>query len=556
MRTHKKSWKLLIVASLLSPSISGVLINLSSCGYQCLPTHFLNISNNVLYGITCKWDDPQIKKYNVLQIPGNIVSIADNAFYNIGKQIHTIKFCESDDTINTQLYIGKSAFSSCSNVKKIILPSRLSYVDDEAFQACSSVQTLDISSWDKRNFITDNPFLGLNIFRGWSISNKTKLILNKNQQLNSDIYFTFKDAGLPTSWLGGDIQTKRWVKNNFIFESTSAFGSNDVHLIGINDKALIPTSGEIIIPKNVTLIRQFAFANVFVIPKLKEETNISITFEDGSCLKKICLGAFLNCSNITTVDLSNCNDLDSIGPFAFNGCNLSTNKNCKTSSSTEAIYFPKNLTSLGLACLANNENLKTLNFSETKVNKMPPFMCYNDILLEHFRWSALVKPIDSTIPTASFYGVKSWRTTDDVCCVANTNYEIMIPSWANIISDYAFSCSSLQNLIIEQSKSNQTIKSNSFANCEQLQSITFSETTQYIESDAFKNIPSIRNIDVSCFKIIPSGWSPNVFSNNLPENVTIKYHIQTTTKQEWKEHFVSCGVSEDVVKWWNFIGDN
>ncbi len=88
------------------------------------------------------------------------------------------------------------------------------------------------------------------------------------------------------------------------------------------------------IPDEVEEINNYAFANIFGSGKTEKVTQLNLPTK----IKKIGNGAFLNCTSFTSeLNLSNCNNLTTIGNDAFNSC-MYLNGN---------IEFPSTLTEIG-----------------------------------------------------------------------------------------------------------------------------------------------------------------------------------------------------------------
>lgn len=77
-----------------------------------------------------------LTKITSVNIPDNIKKIGDAAFYN----------CTSLTTVNISsssrlYYIGTKAFSKCTALSSIYMPSLMTYIGDEAFYNCSALNT-------------------------------------------------------------------------------------------------------------------------------------------------------------------------------------------------------------------------------------------------------------------------------------------------------------------------------------------------------------------------------------------------------------------------------
>ena len=193
-----------------------------------------------------------------------------NGFSNYETKLETIEIPNSIN-IDGELYsitrINKSAFSS-SYIKKMVIPSSMTYIASEALNSCSNMQELTIQDADKELRIGKNAFS----------PNISKFYMGRNIILES--------------W-----QSEQ--SGPFYYYSYYSSKSPNLVQVDVSDK--------------VTSIADHLFY------RCNQLSMINLP----NSLKNIGKEAFYGCSNLTEVILPS--SLTSIGAYAFSGCNLTGN---------------------------------------------------------------------------------------------------------------------------------------------------------------------------------------------------------------------------------------
>jgi len=205
----------------------------------------------------------------------NVTIIGNNAFLN-RTELNSITLPD------TLLSINKSAFSGCSGLTSIIIPSN--YIADTAFQDCTGLTSITIK--ESVNSIGSSAF--------FNCSGLTSITVNSNNTVYND--------GNGSNCI---IET---ASNSLILGCKNTTIPNTVIIIGTNAYSGCSGLTSITIPNSVTDIKSSAFQNCtgltsIIIPD-------SVTTISGY--------VFYNCYSLTSVVIGN--SVTTIGSSAFSGC--------------------------------------------------------------------------------------------------------------------------------------------------------------------------------------------------------------------------------------------
>ena len=239
-----------------------------------------------------------------INIPSSVTSIGDNAF----------SYCSSLTSISipsSVTSIGRSAFSYCSSLTSISISSSVTSIGRSAFSYCSSLFSISIPS--SVTSIGDNAFSYCSSLVSISIPSSVTSI-------------------------GGDA-----------FKGCSTLTSinipSSVTSIGGGAFYLCSSLTSINIPSSVTSIGAYAFEDCHSL------TSINIP----SSVTSIGESTFNGCSSLPSINIPS--SVTSIGWNAFRGC-----------SSLTSINIPSSVTSVGEYAFYGCSDLKTVRFK----GKMPP----------------------------------------------------------------------------------------------------------------------------------------------------------------------------------------
>ncbi len=275
-----------------------------------------------------------------INLPEGLYTLGDCAFYGCGS-LETIEvpkgiseinqgcFSECKSLKNVEIYnssvdseskvlkvIGKNAFSGCTSLTNIDLPSTITSIKENAFKDCSSLDSIG-NDIDLNNIgVEKDAFLNTKFENSFEFSILDGTLISYNGSK--------KDVVVPDNVV--EIGEQAFAKNkeitsvkmsdNVTFISAYAFMdcenlkkvtlSNNISYIG---RGAFLRSGleEINLPKNITRIEPVTFAY----------TDIkSIDLTDN--VKEIGMGAFMDCANLGKVNLPE--GLEIIGEVAFANC--------------------------------------------------------------------------------------------------------------------------------------------------------------------------------------------------------------------------------------------
>ena len=403
----------------------------------------------------------QIKEYTVEPIAEQSLEyeIVSNKFYNVVG----IGNVTSEEIVVPSAYnglpvirIASRVFENNVNLKKIILPDTLLYIDNFAFAGCTALEYIDLPN--SLNCMQKDVFSGSGI---------RALNLTDNTALN-----TFGCVDCPN--LESVILPKNLtVLDPYCLKNTPKLKSitlpDSMKYIGMNN--FVGSSIESIkIPKKVYYIGESAFENTVI---------NSVEFEKGSELKTIKESAFKGCSNLKSIVIPA--SVTTIGTFAFWDCTNLTSVTFEEGSELETLNdlfkntciteftIPKSVTEIAPWAFIGLSSLTKVVFEDdSNVTVLPTQLfdgCYN-LTTVYFGKNSKIKTIDD------------WAF---MRCVKLT--EISIPKSVTKIDDSAF------------------------ALCKSIKSITIPAGVTFVEVEAFSGWTKDQIIYVEGYAKTPDSWS-------------------------------------------------
>ena len=331
-------------------------------------------------------------------IPSSVTSIGDYAFW----------YCRSLSEIvipSSVTSIGKGAFFYCDSLSEIVIPSSVTSIGDGAFSFCSSLKYISIPK--SVICLNGNPFVE------W----KGKLeCLSPNFVYEDDVLFN-KDKSRIISFRNQNIES-------YVIPSS-------VTSIGDSAFSYCRSLSEIVIPSSVTSIGDSAFSycrslSEIVIPS-------SVTSIGDS--------AFSSCFSLSEIVIPS--SVTSIGDSAFSCCD-----------SLSEIVIPSSVTSIGDRAFSSCDSLKYISIPKSVI-------CLNGNPFA--RWNGKLECLSPNFVYED--DVLFNKDKSRIISFRNQNIEsYVIPSSVTSIGDSAFSyCRSLSEIVIPSSVT--SIGDSAFYNC-------------------------------------------------------------------------------------------
>ncbi len=454
--------------------------------------------------------------------------------------------------------IGNYAFQNCDELTSIEIPANVTSIGNYAFDGCTKLATLTFESGSKLTSIGTYAFRKADIKAVVIPSKVTKIgsyAFVGNENLAS-ITFDKNDAG----------------KSALTTIDTYAFGYSSIGNATYGNPCLALTS--VVIPKSVTTIGNFAFANctglqsvtfeegsglttlgsnVFMntalteitLPKSLKTINTkafldcksltSVNFEEGSLLttlgaqflagtnvqsftlpssvQKIADGSFVNATSLSEIKLND--GLTTIGGYAFYNC-----------QSLTSIDIPDTVKTFGTYCFSGCINLKSVNFGENSA-----LTTFGTYMFSNYTGStAPYKDVN-----AACTSLKSLAVPDGVTalgnymfknCTALTEVTFGENSALTFLGTYTFQASGLKKIEVPsgvtmigtaKTTCSATGSVYTFADCADLTDVTFKGKITKIGGYVFYNCTSLK-LDVPEDAIVVGSYS---FANTANETITV-----------------------------------
>ncbi|MBO7276658.1 MAG: leucine-rich repeat domain-containing protein [Bacteroidales bacterium] len=383
--------------------------------------------------------------------------------------------------------IGASAFLSCSKLKHINLPNTLVEISKHAFAHCSSLEEV----------IIPNNIRNIEAYTFSSCKNLRQITLSESIEYIGESAFS-SCSNLNSITLPQNLK----IIDNKAFSSCSKLQTiklpESITSLGLSVFSSCVSLKTINFPQSLRVISNSTFAHCESLESIEIPNTIEIidnnAFEYCTKLTHIILpttisvignAVFSNCVNLAEINVPK--SVVTIGSYAFQNC-----KNLKTIdlNSVHEInkYAFEGCESLELVILSNTREIGSYAFSECK--KLKSIEIPNTI---------------DTVRSYVFYNC--------------TNLErVKIGDNVRAIGNYAFyKCSKLNSLNIPAAVT--MIGVGAFEQCLNITSITFGENIETISAYAFNNCKNLREI------VFKTTTPPLVTSkttwNGLPKNANI-----------------------------------
>ena len=457
-----------------------------------------------------------------------ITAIGESTFEGCSKMI-TINLPEG------MLTIGKNAFKDCTNLMSINLPSSITSIGASAFENCSKLGNVTLPAGLKESGRYDG-HLGASAFKNCTALTKADLSncglwiipANAFEGCASLTSVTLPETvtDLKASCFAGSgltsivIPEKVTVIEDYVFENCADLASVTFNTPAAYDSAYSSTTGDYLF-RNCTSLTTVKFADNTTFTEIGKgwfsgcEKLETITLPTS--VTKLADEAFLGCKKLPAT--LNVEKVTSFGPRTFEGCDaiFNSENNWKTgvyylgqlllkydddkikenngkveikegtvglpdgffkdSLQMTEITIPASVTTLGVGLFEGCTSLQTVNFAETcKIAAFPENLFLNCEALISLTIPASV----TSIGKHAFMG--SFITT------------LNIPETVGTLADEAIKgAKKLTTVDIKSTAASglKAIAANAFEDCENLTTVTLSETVTTIGANAFKNCASL-----------------------------------------------------------------
>ncbi|MBR3671594.1 MAG: leucine-rich repeat protein [Spirochaetia bacterium] len=464
-----------------------------------------------------------------------------------GKKLSSISIPSSIDG-KAVTKIGYQAFSDCTSLTDVTIPSSIGYIGDEAFSNCTNIETVNFNAVNCTSmgsslhlvFSGCSKITTLNI--GNNVKNIPEYAFNNLSGL-STVTIPESVTSIGNEAFGGctNIETVNFnatncasmgVSHHYAFYGCSNFSTLN---IGNNVKNIPPYAfygsklSDLTIPNSVTTIRDYAFAYIRGLTNLAIPNSVTSIGSNAfigcsgltslsipSSVTSIGQSAFSNCTNIETVNFNavNCTSMGSSDNPAFSGCSKITTisigpdvKNIPSyafwgfDNSITVNYDASNCTTIAGNCFNNSFDISMVFGSDVQIIPPSAFKNYTNLISIDF---------DNGVINIGEYAFQA--------CTSITS--ITIPNSVTTIGASAFSgCTGLSSIIIGNNVAN--IGTLAFDSCSNITSIIIPDSVTSIGEDIFSSCTKLKRITIpqyvvnNCSTIL---YFLRGFNNHYPLN--------------------------------------
>lgn len=453
---------------------------------SCYNLHSIEIPTTVTYiGSHCFKDCIELTETGITE-ESQFTSLATGAFQGCSS-LTQITLPAKMTTIDAY------GFANCTSLHTVILPQRVETIAHYAFAQCSNLQTLTLP-FEIKKMVERYGFYQCNQIDTVLFHQDTSKVLFEYDEnnLNHSALISLNS----TPWFAQLLKKE----NSYSLSESGCVlhhSSNKVYIMGYTTPQT-----EIVIPKEVTLISDRAFAENEILKKVILHQNLSDIgsgafanctaleevviekiplFEEqekmekrkemykflGKSSKKKVLRAytFSGCSSLTHVELDE--DIRTVERNAFEGC-----------SSLESFELPPHINfTLAFRLFADCTALKSVILpTEAKILNLPDSMFSGCTNLTEV---VLPKTLD-TLASGTFRSCSNLKT-------------IALPETIRYIDSNAFAnCTGLEEIVFPQKL--VRVSNNAFENCTSLKKVEFPATFGLMHAEAFLNCTALEEV--------------------------------------------------------------
>lgn len=497
-------------------------VNISDLAAWC-KVKFGNMSSNPLYNARHLYvDGLEIKD---LVIPSEVTYINDYTFLSCS--------CITSVSIsNNVTFIGKFAFQDCINLGQVIVGDKIKNISDYSFRNCpklsdfycNSVNVPTTGSYAFQNSNINNatlhvPESSLDIYKYhqvWGQFGTIQAIADKSGKCGEDLTWTYVEANKTLTISGQGAM--------YDYEELSGWPQNTITTPWFTLRHSI---NKVVLEEGVTSIGNYAFT------EFSEITSIKIP----NSVKSIGNNAFSGCSSLQSLDIPA--EVAEIGNGTFYKC-----------YALEFVGVPNSVTSIGGLAFYDCRNLKSINIPEKVTSIGYEAFCGCSSIT-----SVIIPGSVIDFGQSSFYGCTGLTTitlSEGLTTIAYCAFEdctsletVNIPNSLKTIKGNAFrGCTKLSSVFIPEGLT--SIENFSFVGCSSLKSISLPHNLTVIGKDVFYGCNNLTSVTAKMEE--PLSITENTFSNRSNATLYVLKRIKDkyTSASYWNEFKVITTIKHTI----------
>ncbi|OHS97972.1 hypothetical protein TRFO_09111 [Tritrichomonas foetus] len=466
-----------------------------------------------------------------IEIPNTVYEIKyiegkSGAFSECKETIQVVTF-EANSVIYT---IGQFCFQDCTELKSISLPDSLQWIDGNAFDGCTKLETIDISSNSKL------VQFGFRAFRN-TVSLKSIFLPSTFEKIYGA---AFESSGIQYINFPDKFNTPN---DGGHYEYWTFKGCSNLNQITINDNCALSTIkfemfrdcvnlAYFKITKNVVNIDQNAFFNCIKLETITVDGSNSVFFESGGIIYKTSdssrqLVFYPPAKQGTTLSIST--DVNGLLKSSFNSC-----------QNLKEIHIPSSISLIEEGAFMGSINLEEITSDADgfrvidgilfewiwsqpdKVLCCPAKLSISEFTFNDVTWEiyagafyGCVNLKKITMNDSSFNG-DSVSSGSNVYKIGDSAFEksaleeIKIPAHTQILGQYMFQdCTKLKNVYFQNGIKATMLSHRCFAGCTSLTSISLPSSITESDSEVFSGsgITSLPLQAISSGDTIPDNYA-------------------------------------------------
>ena len=391
----------------------------------------------------------------------------------------TVSYGGKDYRVTT---VQGSAFLSCTDIKKLIVPANIKYIQSGAFENCVNMNKLVLAEGEERLDAESDAFKNCGI-EEVTIGRNLKTSIFVRNAILAKVVFGSNIKNIPDDAFYGCSNLSSVDLSNVESIGNSAFASTKLEKVEIpaqlsylgtsvfsNCKSLTSVS----IKANITSIPNFSFMDCSSLSTIEYPSAVTIigesafsgcgftSFKLNENVIEIQREAFCNCGKLENIEWGN---VSLIGYNAFEGCGF------------KELSLPNSLRSIYRDAFRCCDKLTKVDLSKTNVTEIGCFAnCY------------ALKEV-SFPQNLTGIGYECFKGCSSIVSLS-------LPSTLETLSGKDFQgMSSLTEMDLSDTKI-KSLSYDCFKDCSSLQKIVFPSSLESLNSSAFENATALKEVDL------------------------------------------------------------